>query len=538
MKSKIILIGIVILASLLRLYSISTNPPSLSWDEVSIGYNAYSILLTGKDEHGRFLPLDTFTAYGDYKPPIPIYLTVPFVALLGLNELTVRLPSALAGIVSVLLSYFIVLELFSGQKNKLTLATVTSILFAVSPWHINLSRAGFEANIAVFFVLLGVLLLFRSRVNTKLLFIAWIPFVAAIYTFNSSRYFVPIFGIGILLFLKIQYKNNIKPLISGWIIASVLMLPIIGHLFSPEAMLRFKEVNIFNDLDIVLTANNRMSLDGNAWWSNIFHNRRIGYARSYMTHFLDHFQPWFLFLKGDGNPKFSIQDVGQLYAVEAPFLLMGLYWLFSTDARLASFLLFWIITSIIPAAVARETPHALRIENSLPVWQMFIAYGLVEFIRQSRGSKSFRVMIIVIVLAFAGNVTYYLHNYYSHYPREFSGEWQYGYKQAFEKIQPIEDTYDRVYIGDSIGRPYMYFLFYRKVDPRVFWNDNDSWFDEAGFYHVDRIGKYYFIRDEASVFEPNSLYILSPKGSYKYSNRLETIRKLNGEPTLIVSDSL
>ncbi|MEK7118952.1 MAG: glycosyl transferase, partial [Patescibacteria group bacterium] len=73
-KTYIVLVLIGILAFFLRFYNATQIPPSLSWDEVSIGYNAYSILKTGRDEFGRFLPLDAFVAYGDYKPVLPIYL--------------------------------------------------------------------------------------------------------------------------------------------------------------------------------------------------------------------------------------------------------------------------------------------------------------------------------------------------------------------------------------------------------------------------------------------------------------------------------
>ena len=55
MNTKILL-GIIVIAALLRLWGISTNPPSLSWDEVSIGYNAYTILNYGMDEHGVRFP--------------------------------------------------------------------------------------------------------------------------------------------------------------------------------------------------------------------------------------------------------------------------------------------------------------------------------------------------------------------------------------------------------------------------------------------------------------------------------------------------
>src|SRR3990167_8100088 len=111
-KTTLLLACIVGLAFFLRIYKVTQIPPALSWDEVSIGYNAYSILKTGRDEHGRYMPVDAFVAYGDYKPVLPVYLTVPFIALFGLNELAVRLPSALAGTLTVLLTYFLVLELF------------------------------------------------------------------------------------------------------------------------------------------------------------------------------------------------------------------------------------------------------------------------------------------------------------------------------------------------------------------------------------------------------------------------------------------
>jgi len=73
---KVVLIAIILIASVLRLYKLSFTPPSLYWDEASLGYNAYSILKTAHDEHGRFLPLTNFAAFGDYKPPGYIYAAV------------------------------------------------------------------------------------------------------------------------------------------------------------------------------------------------------------------------------------------------------------------------------------------------------------------------------------------------------------------------------------------------------------------------------------------------------------------------------
>src|SRR5258706_10515409 len=101
---------IIILAIVLRFFQLGTNPPSLDWDEASIGYNAYSILKTGADEYGNKLP-STIRSFGDYKPPVYIYLDVPSVAFFGLNEVGVRFPSALFGSLSVLVMYFLAKEL-------------------------------------------------------------------------------------------------------------------------------------------------------------------------------------------------------------------------------------------------------------------------------------------------------------------------------------------------------------------------------------------------------------------------------------------
>src|SRR5437762_2879939 len=103
-------VGILFIAIFLRLFKLPSVPPGANRDEASIGYTAYSLLKTGRDEYARLLPL-SFQSFGDWKLPLYIYTTVPFVAVLGTNELAIRLPSALAGIATVVVVYFLVIEL-------------------------------------------------------------------------------------------------------------------------------------------------------------------------------------------------------------------------------------------------------------------------------------------------------------------------------------------------------------------------------------------------------------------------------------------
>ena len=109
-----LLIAIILLAALLRFYKLSALP-ALNADEAAIGYNAYSLIQTGKDEHGNSWPIH-FQSFNDFKPGLYFYLVIPFVAILGLSEIAVRFPSALLGVATVLLVWLLVRELF--PKNK------------------------------------------------------------------------------------------------------------------------------------------------------------------------------------------------------------------------------------------------------------------------------------------------------------------------------------------------------------------------------------------------------------------------------------
>jgi 4-amino-4-deoxy-L-arabinose transferase-like glycosyltransferase len=521
---------------LLRLYRVAYNPPALSWDEVSIGYNAYSILKTGFDEHHRFLPLDSFVGYGDYKPPFAIYATVPFIAIFGLNELAVRLPSVLFGSLTILISFFLVSELFTKTKVATKLGLLTSLILTISPWHIMLSRAGFEGNIALFFIVAGIYLCLKTRDNPILFKWMWLPFVISVYTFNSSRYVVPFLSVGIVIFLFPHIRVNIRQFIFGIVIGIISLLPIIPHLISPQARLRFAEVNIFSDLSVIKKSNERIVFDGNTLFAKVIHNRRYAFLKSFLTHYFDHFQPNFLFIKGDGNPKFSIQNTGQFYIIEAPLLVLGMLLLYLRYPKIAFFLTYWLVVSIIPSATARETPHALRIENSLPTWQIFIAYTLVSI-----SSFNFRGLGKIILFSIIGGLylfesIYFLHTYFTHYPKQYSGEWQFGYRQAIQASDIYYPVYKHIVISDTIGRPYMYTLFYEKFDPGRYWQSVKSGFDAAGFYDVKSFDKYIFVRGAPASYNHDSLYILDPTNMPDNAHILKTIKLLNDKTTLVIFD--
>lgn len=540
MKTKILLILILLLAFALRFYQLGQNPLSLSWDEASIGYNAYSIAQTLKDEHGRFLPYDYFSAFGDYKPPVAIYLTAVSVKLFGLTEWAVRMPSALLGVLTVLLVFLLAEELRKIFKSKsLTsyFSLLTSIILAISPWHTLLSRQMFEANIATFFIVFAVYLFIKAINSNKYLFIpSAVLFALSLYTFNSPRVFVPILLLGLVIFFFKDIKKQFKWFLVFSILFLVVLIPLIPHLKSPLGQLRFKEVNIFSNPGVVETANLKMATDNNDFVSKIVHNRRVGYLLLYLNHYFDHFDIDYLFFHGDINPKFSTRATGQMFLIEALFIVLGLYFLFTKEKKLGLFMLFWLLAGLIPASTARETPHALRSEVSLPMWQMISAAGLYYLFTLIK-SKWRNLILIIVSVLLIWEIVVYLHNYYVHYPKEYSQDWQIGYKTAANRVQPLMSDYDKIWVSEKYGRPYIFFLLYQKTDPSYFQNNQNTTVDSFGFYHVNGFGKYSFGKLELDKFKnQKTLLIGAPEEIPATSRKIDEINNLRGDKELVIAE--
>lgn len=538
---RVILLGVfILLAAFLRLYQIGSIPPALTWDEVAWGYNSYSLETNGKDEFGVFLPYKYLESFGDFKPPMYAYAGIIPIKIWGMTEFATRFPSAFFGILTVLIGYFLVKEIFYKSGNKEYYALFSSFLLAISPWHINLSRAAFEANVSQFFIVTGAyLFLFAIRRNMWLLSLSAISFVLSFYTFNTARVFVPVLVLILaLVFIKKLWKNK-KQTFTAASLGILLLLPILGFLLSPQASLRFKEVNIFTDSEIVEISNQEIENDNNSLVSKALHNRRVKYAVSFLSHYFDHFNPTFLFIKGDGNPKFSTQDVGQLYVWSMPFFIIGGFILFRKREDKWWLVPIWLLSGIIPAATARETPHALRIETTIPMFQIIIAYGFVNsmiFLKNKiKKILVYKIVLAGLVFLLILNLGYYLYGYYVHYSREYSGEWQYGYKQALEYTENHKSEYDEIYFTDKLGRPYIYYLFYAGISPEEFRSDYDVERDAFGFVKVTRVGKYNF-RDYLEIDERGKrvLYVNDELNVPENAQVLETIHKLNGEVSLVI----
>lgn len=538
-KIYIVLTLIVILAFFLRFYNVTKIPPALNWDEVSIGYNAYSVLKTGRDEWNQFLPVH-FKAYGEYKLPLQIYVSIPGIYLFGLNELGVRITPVIYGTFTILVMFFLGRALFASELAGL----ISAFLLGISPWHIHLTRASFESSLATFFVIVGVWFLIKGFKNQKWFVISMIPFALSVFTYNSARIFTPLFLLG-LLFL---YRNSLikfrKIVVISIIFFIILLLPLIPYLFSGERSARYKLVSITDDPGLILRINeNRGHSNLPQPLPKLVHNK-VTYVAFYFTrNYLAHFTPQFLFISGALHKQHHVQNMGELYYFQAPFLLLGLYALIRKKNRFRGLLFSWVLLAFVPVSITNDSiPHALRTLIAAPFYQLITAFGFVYSLRWlNRFSKVLKIIgVIVFIAVIIISLSYYLYQYYKVYPTAYSRDWQYGYEQAVDYIGMHKDEYDEIIFTRHYGEPHMFTLFYLNYDPSKYQNNpNLERFETYDWVRVLKFDKFYFpdLGDKDTQFRdivnanPNKklLFIGKESDFPKEHLRLLSIKFLNGE---------
>lgn len=469
---KILLIIIFIIGLLLRFYELGSVPNSLNWDEVSWGYNAYSIVQTGKDEHAVAFPL-SFKAFGDFKQPMYVYLQTPGIALFGLSAFAVRFPSAFLGTLTILSVYILTLELFRKQKHASTVALLASAFFALSPWSIQFSRVAFEANVALFFIATGVALYLRG-IHVKKNWLAILGIVVLSlsgYSYHSAKVFTPLLFGGLLFYSYIIHKAKWKLLgiflIAFTIANSIWLIDARTTERGRSVLFTSQQTQILkNSVEKIEEDRERKDVVG-----EILHNRRFVYAEKYIQNYLKHFDLNYLFVLGD-NPRHHPPGMGILYIVFLPFIIIGILAIIHRKIYSAWFLFYWLLLAPVASALAVDAPNASRSLVFLPTWDIFAAFGVVTaylYIQDNRYKKVFIILTIILLIL---NIFYYLHNYFVHTNREFGPYWQYGYKEAIEYTKQFPGK--RIVFLPDVEQGYIFYLFYNQYDPRKYLADGGS----------------------------------------------------------------
>lgn len=442
MKPKILLVLICLFFLITRLYKISEIPASVYWDEASIGYNAYSIAQTGKDEWGKVLPLH-FKAFGETKLPIYIYIVSLSIKIFGLNEFAIRLPVVIFSLITVIVIFLLARKI----TNNSYVGLLSSFLATISPWLFIFSRTGYEAIIGLCFFLLGVFLYLCYKRGSYFLIISSIFFIFSAYSYNAFR-ILYILILPVLIFYTIYfYRNHFTKVLPGIVIALSLtffsLLPIITS-FDKLGSSRLEAVGIFN---------------GNKKTTEI--------VKQFIVNYSKHLDPKFLFFKGDINLRSQQKDFGQLYLLNAPFFIIGIVTLLRKKSFSAGLPIYILLISIIPAAITKESPHALRSLAALPFIEIISSVGISTVYKKinPKFKDLFNWTLIIVFLVLFLN---YFSTFIITYNRQTYNDWQYGYKKIFQDYSTKFSDYDHVIISDRYNQPYIFALFYLKYNPDRF----------------------------------------------------------------------
>lgn len=491
----ILLIATVILAAGLRIYRLDSVPPSLSWDEAAVGYNAYTIANNLRDEYGNFLPL-FFKSFGEDKQPIHIYITALSVKLLGLSEFSTRLPAAIFGALNVLLIFFLARILFKSDFIGLS----SSLFLAISPQNIFFSRFNHEANFALFFFMLGLLLFFRGFNKKSFLPFALVCFLLSTISYHAAEIVVPsIVLLLLILYFKVIIKDKVNVLISSLLLGGFIVLSV----FNP----RLLGIARYNQ-----TVQGKSDFEKTALFKRT-HNYFLGRINLILEQYSWHFYPKFLFESGDKNSRLSAQGSGEFYKADSVFLILGLMYLFRKRSKESLLVFFWALLGPLPSSLFAEAPHAGRAAFMMGSWQIIAALGFFTLIDLFKKVAFKQVISLICLVMLVILLIGYLNYYFNEFPKRYAIDWQYGMKQIVEYVKD-NPQYSQVFTTDARSQPYIFFLYYLKTPlpeylNSVVYNRSES---NKSYNSVSYFDKYHFGDWDplGSLPMEGVLYILTP----------------------------
>lgn len=519
---------ILLLVVFLRFFKLNASPPSLYWEEVALGYDAYSVLKTARDHHGNFLPTVAFESFGDFKPSFYFYAAVPFVKIFGLNSFSVRLPTVFASIAIIFGIAVLAKNLFKhfylkkDQKEADFVFYLALFLASISPWLLTFSRSAWESTLATALIIWGVSFWLRFLFENKTRWaVSAVSFLTlSTYAYHGARITAPLIGLYLFstyligcFFNSKKIKLNVKAIITSSILAILLFLPVGKSLFEKTGQQRINETSIFNDISIIEQSNKLKNTHDNSLISKVIYHRYVIFSGEVTKNFLNHFDFKYLFVSGDINPRHSIQTFGEFYYLDLIFFVFAVIFLFNKRNKITFFLLFYLFVSILPAAFTKTTPHALRTLAALPVFIVFITFGIWQFLQMFKSLEKKNIALFTTVTIYLLFLISFFYQLIYIYPNQYKREWQFGYEEMVKKIIPIKDNYEKIYITREQGRPAMYYFFYAKVDPRLTQSFNkEAKKDQGEFLNFENIE---FIDKTEQIVVNGKTLVVSSMDFYK-----------------------
>lgn len=437
---------IFFIALILRVFKLGDFPVGFHVDEVKVGWNAISLATTLKDDQGHILPL-YYNTFGDYRPTGIFYISAPALVLFGNTIFAVRFTSALIGALCVFPIYLLADLVFDKKKN---IGTISAFILAISPWHIEVSRATSEVVISLFFVLFSIYFYIRliKDKDKKYVYYTIVSIIISYFMYHSARLLLPIY----LLVTMFTYYKKVTRFVLIPLFFSVIFTAIL--LIGGNSTKRLDQVSLFKSQDVKYEL--QQSKEGKA----------IVYTRNLVSEYGKYFSTDFLIGDQARPYRYLTVGVGLLNYIDLFLLITGLYYLFS-KRNPTIILLFLLISPLASAITIEDAPNMHRSFYMMP----FIA--IIESL-SFYYLKSKKIIFNVLIIS----LFYFLYSYFfksqMHIPYikdMFVDSPTYrdiGNIELTNSLKRYKDQYETIYVSNFPDNLYPWYAFNHDVNPRIF----------------------------------------------------------------------
>ncbi len=479
---KYLLVFVLLIAIFSRFYFLTEIPHGFFCDEASIGYNAFKILKTGKDQNGFLFPF-YFKSFDHYRNPVTVYLNVLPTLIFGLSEFSVRFLAALSGVLTVILIFLI------GRKIEgYWTGFFASLFLATSPWHIHMSRIGWECIYFPLSVCLGIFF-WQKKQNNLFWYLSILAFGIGIYTYYPAWLLIPLFVAGLLAFSFKKLWKEKKKLAGGILLFVLLLVPLFLGFRSGKVLVRWQQVNRPEE-----TAYQRV-------------NNGIAI-------YFKHFGFDFLFKSGDAGlfghliTRHSVKGIGEVYLYQLPLLVLGIMAIFFKMFPGSGFILLLLFLYPLGSSLTDSGIYATRSILGVIPFSLAPALGVV-WLEKKIFYKVRKIFFGLIIVCSIGFWIYFLNIYfkkYSLYSSDYWG-WQYGPREIISYFMDNYDSYDELFLEDKFNGPEIF----------------------APFYSRDKCKKCFVGGLEKINFSKKQLFAVSPKSVDGFSNKDEVLFEIKSK---------
>lgn len=461
-KYIFILAVIILFAAFLRFWQLGIVPVGVTHDELGYIYNAYSVAKTGRNVFGEFLPLLTWLNQGGWPfLPIPIYFSVPFFWLFDISATTGRMPSAVIGVIDVTLIYILVMQIF----KKRSLALISAIFLAISPWHLHFSRSAYDPNFSLFFYLLGITVFIYEVKQKRMPMLALLSFLFAIFSYRGMSAVFPALVITLLWYgIKILHIN--KKQITSFLMGVFLIFFSLGFVavqngsrYASEASLVLNNPKMQEDIDTQIR-----EAKGPLFIRRLFLNKPTYIINKFRENYVRGYSPEFLFLYTEPSKIYSIWSRGRIYFIDIMFIILGVAYLYKINKSGATFIVLLTFIGGLPGMVG-GLPYSARnffLSAILPV----LSAGGVLFLFNSYILRQFKtITIVVVILGYTYLLGNYIFDYYGRYALYGAEAWAKSLKDLSLLIEKEKYDYSKIIVGTTSFGDVMQYAFYEKLNP-------------------------------------------------------------------------